>query len=229
MTSIEGERDLFGAANTATALAQQLPLPLVWSDRAAEGGFLIGESNEAAVRYILAPESWTLPVTLLTGPEGSGKSHLGRLFSARTGGSVVEYAGPHDDEAVFHAWNRALGDQLPMLVIGQDDALVAHIALPDLRTRLSSTPHVTIGQPDPKLAAALLERGLADRGLVVTPKLAEAIVRGLERSYRALHAAIAAIDTAAMASGRVIGERMAREVLIAARLVANDGATEATG
>ena len=219
MSTLQSDSDLFGARQAKRVSAQQLPLPLVWSDRAAQGGFLVGESNEDAVRYILAPETWTLPVTWLTGPAGCGKSHLGGLFTARTGGDVVEYHDVTDDETVFHAWNRALGNGLPMLLISRDDRLVDHVQLPDLRTRLASTPHVTIGLPDARMSAVLLERLLADRGLAISAKLADYVVRRIERSYDAIHATASAIDASAMASGRVLGEAMVRDVLVAARLM----------
>lgn len=225
MTTVQDDRGRCDTRSAQHVPARQLPLPLVWSDRAAEGGFLIGASNEDAVRYVLAPEAWTIPVTLLTGPEGAGKSHLGRLFAARTNGVVVEYA-EMDEEAVFHAWNRALSNNHPMLVISRDDAMVDKVSLPDLRTRLSSTPHLTIAMPDVMLATALLERMLAERGLAVTGKLASFVAQRIERSYAALHRATAAIDAAAMGSGRVLGERLVRDALIAAGLIGMDDAPQ---
>lgn len=217
MKTVEDDRDLFGSPSASCATsAQQLPLPLVWSDRAAEGGFLIGPSNEDAVRYILAPETWTVPVTLLTGPEGSGKSHLGALFTARTGGDVIDYDTVQDEEAVFHAWNRALASESPMLLITRDAQLPMHVQLADLQTRLASTPHVAFAMPDERLASGIVERLLAARGLGVTPDLAAFAVARIERSYTALMAAVAAIDAAKTASGRVLGERLIRDALVAA-------------
>lgn len=213
MTAVTSDRDLFGAPSTPQVSAQQLPLPLAWRDTATQVGIIVGAANSDAVRYLSSPDSWPVPAVLLTGPAGSGKTQLGKLFVARSGGDVLDHDMMEDEEAVFHAWNRAQAEHRPVLLISEDNDYLAHVRLPDLRTRLLATPHVIIEAPDAALSCALIERLLADRGLAVTARLAQFVAERVEHRYAAIHAAVAAIDAAAMGSGKILGERLIRDAL----------------
>ena len=216
----EAARDLFGEQLMPVAKGRQLPLPLGW--RAAEAGqdapFLIGDSNRAAVQHILDHVRWTAPATVLVGPPASGRSLLGQAFLASGGGELVDDLATADEEALFHAWNRAQASGARLLVIAASAAQIAAIGLPDLRTRLASAPLVEIGAPDACLTRDLIERLLNARGLNPAPQLGSYVAARIERSYAAIHAAAAAIDARALASGHGASIAVARAALIEAGL-----------
>ncbi len=107
---------------------RQLALALAHAESFAREDFLSGPSNAVALALIDAWPGWPHRTVMLTGPEGSGKSHLAaiwaqaagaRLIAARaldeanvpsalaTGALVVEdvAAGTFDERAPFHLLN----------------------------------------------------------------------------------------------------------------------------
>ena len=216
----DGARDLFGERVAVPEKVRQLPLPLAWHGEGGEAsaGFVTGASNADAVRHILRSAEWTAPATLLIGPAGSGRSTLSALFLAQHGGAVVDGLVGADEEALFHAWNRAQADCNKILIIINNISELATVRLPDLATRLATAPVVTIGAPDDCLMRDLIEHLLVRRGLHPAPQTAAYVAARIERSYGAIHAAVAAIDAQALASGNGVGIRSARTALIGAGL-----------
>jgi len=211
--------DLFGQPIACKGRVRQLPLPLGWRREPGQSDeFLIGDSNAEAARHVAQPDDWTSPVTLLIGPAQSGRSKLAALFCAHGGGEVIDGLAGQDEDVLFHAWNRAQTSGKRLLIIADHTPSAQDIALPDLRTRLLATPVVSIGAPDACLTAALVDHLLADRGVAHVPQLGDYVAARIERSYAAIHAAVAAIDAAALAAGRAPGIRMARAALIEADL-----------
>lgn len=222
-------RDLFGERLPAAPKGRQLPLPLGWTNPASQGAarLIVGDSNRAAIRHILGPAPWPAPATILSGPAASGKSLIGRIFHETSGGELVDDLASADAEAVFHAWNRAQTDGTRLLVIA-DTAQIAHLALPDLRTRLASAPLVEIGAPDACLTRDLVEHLLVLRGLHPAPRLGGYVAARIERSYSAIHRAVAAIDAQALSGGQGASIATARAALIAAGLYDGSAASEST-
>ena len=215
------DRDLFGGQVAYPRAHRQMPLPLGWGgpDPQQFADFLVGESNAEAVRHLERFAQWRSPATLLCGPPGSGRTTLARLFAAASGGAVVDRLEDADPHAVFHAWNRAANDGTRLLVVADDETAVSRMTLADARTRLATAPVLRIVAPDPALAAALIERLLADRSLAVPPPVAAYVAARIERSYQAIHAGVAAIDAAALASHAPLSIPTARAALIDAGLI----------
>lgn len=212
--------DLFGRSTEQKLAGEQLPLPLAWcgSTHESTGEFLVGTSNTMAAQHLQRFAAWTAPATILIGPRGSGKSMLARHFVAAQAGEAVDAIGDVDEASLFHAWNRALSHGHRLLIVAETRAQVDAVRLADLRTRLATAPIVTIDDPDAALSAALVERLLSARGLVPPPALGAYVAARIERSYAAIHAAVDAIDTQVMASGRPLGIRMTRQAMIDAGL-----------
>ncbi|MEQ1509351.1 MAG: chromosomal replication initiator DnaA [Sphingopyxis sp.] len=214
-------------------MSKQLPLPLLWGrgDTANEGEFYLGESNRLAALQLQRFQEWTSPATLLMGPAGCGKSLLARLFVAAGGGEAIDGLAHADEDAVFHAWNRAQADGHRLLIVVESRDHIEAVQLADLRTRLATAPVAIIGDPCTDISAALIEKLLDGRGLAHAPMLASYIAQRIERSYVAIHRVINAIDALAMASNRPVGTRLAREAMIGAGLfhaLSNDSALEET-
>lgn len=197
----------------------QIALPLDWPAPETENDFIVSAANADAVRHFGHWSLWPIMATILTGPRKSGRSFLGRIFAARSGGTLIDGGEEVDEEVLFHAWNRALSDRRPLLIIADSPASGWDITLPDLRSRLAATPHVAIGEPDDALVKALLERLMASRGLSFAPDVPDWITRRIERSYIAIHRAVDLLDQAAWARRRRISIAIAREALISANVI----------
>lgn len=200
----------------ASVAADQLALPLDWTGGRADAddGFLVGSSNQTAVRHLEHHATWPVRASVLTGPSESGRSTLARHFARATGAEVIDPVAGRSDEEIFHAWNRAHELRRPLLLVSDNLPAQWHVALPDLRSRLMAVPVATIGEPDDDLALALIERLFARRATRVSPDLPRYLVSRIERSYDAIHRAVRLLDEAALAQRKRVGIRMAREKLL---------------
>ncbi|WP_336974503.1 chromosomal replication initiator DnaA [Sphingobium aromaticiconvertens] len=192
---------------------RQISLPFDWSGGQGDGDFLASEANALAVRHLDSWRDWPVMITVLTGPPLSGRSTLGRHFAQMSGGELIDDAEGTDEHHLFHAWNRAQTDRVPLLLIGQSAPTLWTIALPDLRSRLAAVPHVAIAEPDEVLAHALVERQLSRAGAPFVAELPDWLLRRIERTYGAIAAVTRLLNEAALSSGRKISVAMAKEAL----------------
>lgn len=191
----------------------QLALPFRWP--AADGrGYLVSAANAGLLRHLDHWALWPVMATILTGPRKSGRSLLARGFAARSGGELVDDAEGADEEALFHAWNRAQARRRPLILVADAPPPAWDVALPDLRSRLAATPALRIAEPDEPLLAALIERLCQDRGLAVPPELTAYLLPRIGRSYWDLHRTVEALDTLAFAQRRRLTVPLARRALI---------------
>lgn len=190
----------------------QIALPLDYRAADGERDFFVSDANADAVAHLDRWRAWPLPVALLVGPKGAGKSHLGRIF-ARAADAVVldDLDRTRDDEAVFHAWNAA--GRRPLLLIARTPPRDWGVLLPDLGSRLAATPQVAIRSPDDELLAAVAAKQFRDRGLRVSPEVLSYVLARIERSFAAVADAVERLDAAALAEGRGVTVPLARAVL----------------
>ncbi|OHD03343.1 MAG: chromosomal replication initiator DnaA [Sphingopyxis sp. RIFCSPHIGHO2_01_FULL_65_24] len=202
---------------------RQIALPLDWSAGGSnDGPLIVGTSNADAVRYLRHVGTWPVRTAVLTGPRGSGRSLIGRLFARETGGRVIDGHDSVSEEEMFHAWNAAQASGDPLLVIADAPPADWDIRLPDLASRLRAVPVLTIGEPDDCLARDLIEALFAQRGMALAPEVASYVVPRMERSYATLHRIVASLDAASLEQGRRVGVRLTRETLLSQGLIDPD-------
>ncbi len=202
---------------------RQIALPLDWSAGGSnDGPLIVGTSNAEAIRYLRHVSTWPVRTAVLTGPRGSGRSLIGRLFARETGGRVIDGHGSVSEEEIFHAWNAAQASGEPLLIIADAPPGEWNIQLPDLGSRLAAVPVLAIGEPDDCLARDLIEALFAQRGIALAPGVASYIVPRMERSYAMVHRIVAALDAASLERGGAIGVRLTRETLLSQGLIDPD-------
>ena len=189
----------------------QLALPLSYRTAMGEGDFFVSRANAEAVAWLDRWPDWPSCHAVVTGPRGSGKSHLARIFAARSGATVIEDADGVDPEALFHAWNAATA-AAPLLMTARTRPPAWPHRLPDLASRLAATPLLTIRDPDDALLGVVLAKQFADRGLRLHADVAAYILTRIERSFVSLAATVAALDAAALGAGRPVTVPLARAV-----------------
>ena len=198
--------------------------------------FLVSDCNRAAVKLIDAWPEWPDQVQLLIGPAASGKTHLARVWQARSGAEalspdalgmgavddmrartpiVIEDAdrGAYEEKVLFHLLNLARENRLFVLLTAQSAPTRWPISLPDLLSRLNAVPAVEIGPPDEALIRAVMLKHFADRQLDIEPKVLTYLALHVDRSLAAAAAAVAAVDRAALATGRKISRQLVIEAL----------------
>ena len=198
----------------------QITLPLDWPVANGEADFIVSDANLLAFEHLKRWHTWPVMATILTGPRKSGRSLLGGIFARKVGGRLFDDAQDHDEERLFHAWNEAQGERRPILLIA--DAPHWEVALPDLRSRLSATPHVEIGLPDDALIGNLIVKLLEDRGILSPSELPAYVAPRIERSYVAVLKVVDCLDEAVLATRRRLTLPVARAALIRQGLIGRD-------
>ncbi|MBD3728833.1 MAG: ATPase [Sphingomonadales bacterium] len=170
----------------------QFALPLSQRRDSDPARIVLGNANRAVVDALSDPSGWPFRTAALAGPPRSGKSLLARWFASQGRGEAVDGADALDETALFHRWNRAQEDGVPLLLVADGDGW--EIRLPDLRSRLGAALHLEIGTPDEEMIAALLESHAEARGLVLGEGALTYLVPRMERSFAAIEQVAAAID-----------------------------------
>jgi chromosomal replication initiation ATPase DnaA len=209
--------------------------------RAALGAedFLVSDCNRAAVKLIDAWPQWSDQVQLLIGPAASGKTHLARVWQALSGAEtldpgtlridvvdrmkaatplIVEDAdrAAYEEKSLFHLLNLAREHRLFVLLTARNVPSRWRLSLPDLLSRLNASPAVEIGAPDEALIRTVMLKHFADRQLDIDPKVLTYLALHVDRSLAAAAAAVAAVDRAALATGRKISRQLVTDVLAGA-------------
>jgi len=201
------------------AVMAQFGLPFDWPAEDDKSDFIVTSANEIAVRHLDSWGNWPVRSSLLIGPRKSGKTLLGRIFAARSGGRLIDDAETRSEQDLFHAWNKAQESRLPLLLISSSAPPQWSIRLPDLRSRLHATPTVEIQRPDVDLMSALLIKALAKRGLVLMPDIASFAASQIERSYIAVSRAADVLDEASLSQKRAITTGLVKNALAQAGLM----------
>ena len=215
---------------------RQLAFALPHAESLTRDNFLEGPANEAGLTLIESWPDWPNAIMLLTGEEGSGKSHLAAIWAelsgARstsahaltpatvpaalaTGALVVEdlKPGDFDERALFHLMNLAREDAAFVLVTSRLAPSAFGVELRDLRSRLRAVPVVSLSPPDDHLFRALIVKFCADRQLTVDEAVVSYLANRIERSYAAARQAVELLDTEALRLGRPVTRALAAELL----------------
>jgi chromosomal replication initiation ATPase DnaA len=215
-----------------------MPMPLALPPRLKRADFVTAPCNAVAFEMI-THGGWPQGKLVLTGPEGSGKTHLlhvwteaqkGLLIEAAalrtadpaalaTGGAVAidtadVIAGDSAAEtALFHLHNLLSAQGGQILLAARAPARDWGLALPDLASRLQAAAHVSLGTPDDALLAAVLTKLFTDRQVSVPDTLIPYLLPRMTRSLAAAQSLVALLDSEAMARKKPISLRLAAEVM----------------
>jgi chromosomal replication initiation ATPase DnaA len=218
------------------SVPRQLTLALGHAESLERDDFMRGPSNAAAWALIESWPDWPSHAAILTGPEGSGKSHLAaiwaqevgaRFLAARsladadlpaalaTGSLVVEdiAEGGFDERALFHLLNLAREDEAFVLLTARTAPAMWSLNIRDLASRLKILPVVAMSAPDDNLLRALLVKLFADRQIYVDESLVGYVALRIERTFAAARATVARLDQEALRRKRPLTRALAAELL----------------
>lgn len=213
----------------------QLVLDLGHAVSHAREDFLVGPSNEAAFALVESWPDWPARSVVLTGPEGSGKSHLAAIWAAAagarflsgraldtitapaalaTGALVIEDLTERgfDERALFHLLNLAREQQAYVLITAATAPVLWDVALRDLKSRLRALPCVGLAAPDDVLLRAVLVKLCADRQLAVDEGLVGYLAARIERSFAAARDAVGRLDDEALSRKRPVTKALAADL-----------------
>ena len=221
--------------------ARQLVFDLGQRPALGRGDFLVAPSNEVAVALIDRWPDWQMPVAVLWGPAGSGKSHLAEVWHRASGARTIDLAvlteqdlsrigtedvpvliedvdrvlaqAPGLGQLLFHLHNLLREGGRALLMTGRRPPHVWPVSLADLRSRLGAALAVELGPPDDSLIYGVLVKLFADRQLHVEPEVLNYVLLRMERSFDAARALVARVDQLALESRRDITVGLVRDAL----------------
>jgi len=201
--------------------------------------FLVAPANQAAIDWIDKWPEWPHHALAVSGPRGSGKTHLSHVFMSRSNAVPVELnptdpidirsvirdhsalvidnansvAGTAAEEHLFHLLNVIREENRTALLLSDTPPARWSVNLPDLQSRLNAIPHVAITAPDDALIAALVVKLFHDRQLRVDSAIVDYLLTRTDRSFEAIRVIVARIDEAALREHRNITIPLIRQVL----------------
>lgn len=215
------------------------PLPLDHPRRPglSRDDFVIAPCNAVALAMLDGWQGWPRGKLVLTGPAGSGKTHLAHIWAGETGAQIVSADALHDadipalasgplavedadhiatpagEEALFHLHNLMQVEGHPLLLTGARAIAGWPLRLPDLRSRLQQAQSAVLEPPDDALLSMLLVKFFSERQLHVSPQVIDYLIRRMDRSHDGARTIVAALDAASLAERRAITMRLASQVL----------------
>jgi chromosomal replication initiation ATPase DnaA len=200
--------------------------------------FFVSPANADALATIDDWRNWPRGRMLLTGPEGSGKTHLAAIWAddahARTiaardlatsdplrlaeGPVLVEDADhlaghPPSEAALFHLWNLMAEAQSPLLLTAARAARDWGLHLQDLASRVQSASLARLDAPDDALLSAVLVKLFADRQISVDAILIPYLTTRMRRSLAEARHLVDRLDRLSLERARPITRALAAEVL----------------
>jgi chromosomal replication initiation ATPase DnaA len=222
-----------------TGMARQLTFDLALPPPTyARADLVLSDGNREALAWLDRWPDWPAPALALSGPRGSGKTHLGRIWAARAAAALregsdleaksvadlatlaeahaallIDDADRAPDRALFHLYNLLRERRGHMLLVSELPPARWRIALPDLASRLRAAPAVAVATPDDELLGSIILKQLADRQLHAGPGVVQYLVARMERSAEVARRVVAALDRRALVERREIDRRLAADVL----------------
>jgi chromosomal replication initiation ATPase DnaA len=228
-----------GAVVRATGMSSQLTFDLALPPPTyAREDFVVSDGNREALAWLDRWPDWPAPALALSGPPGSGKTHLARIWAKRAAARlmraddfaeatvpdltkladecpaiVIEDADRAAERAMFHLYNLMRERRHHLLLVSPQPPAHWSIHLPDLASRLRAAPAVAVAAPDDELLGSIILKQLADRQLHAAPGVVSYLVSRMERSADAARRIVIALDQRALAERREIDRRLAADVL----------------
>jgi chromosomal replication initiation ATPase DnaA len=199
---------------------------------------VVSRSNKAAAELLTGWQAWPGGAMALTGPKGSGKTHLAcawaavaearplpasappeeaaEAFEASQGRLVVDDADAAADEmGLIRLLDLARWRHGAVLLVGERDPSQWRCATRDLVSRLSALPAARLEEPDEALLAVVLKRLCRERFIELSDKAASYLTKRMERSFAAADALARELDRIVVKGAKPVTAPQARQALLA--------------
>ena len=234
-------------------MAQQLSFDLPAKTALGRDDFFVAPSNAMAVALLDPGFTWPSGKLVLTGPAGSGKTHLAHVWAQQSGARIITAqelcetqvpllaqtalviedvpriaADLEAQKALFHLHNLVLANGNALMVTGRAAPNLWQLTLPDLQSRMQAATHAELQPPDDALLAVVLAKLFNDRQVTPKPDVIPYLVAHMDRSFAAAAEIVEQLDQMALAEKRTLSRPLAIRLMARdhAPAVENDAAAD---
>jgi len=199
--------------------------------------FLVAPSNQLAHAFIESWPRWPSSLALLVGPAGAGKTHLLEIWRRRAGAGAMDISSLDEGQALslirsggalavehppaavinqralFHLLNAARENNGHVLIASRSAPKNWGLTLPDLISRLSAAPAISIEPADDELLRGVLVKLFADRQCAVDEAFIQYLLTRMPRSLAAARTLVTTIDERALELGTKPNRAIAAQIL----------------
>lgn len=216
-------------------MARQLLFDLGVRTAHGRDDFLVTPCNAEAVDILDQWPDWPGVAACLVGAANSGKTHLIEVWREQSGGPVVEGASLNeeivaelmetraiaidnaddvaDEEAFFHLFNAMKNNGGHLLLTAKTAPARWSLALPDLRSRLSTAIIGDLRPPDEALLRGLFIKLFQDYQTDVREGVISFVISRIERSFEEVTDVADILNREALRRGSAITIPLARDIL----------------
>ncbi|WP_270729345.1 HdaA/DnaA family protein [Shimia sp. Alg240-R146] len=219
-------------------MAQQLNFDLPVRAALGREDFFVSPANAMALGLVDGWPNWPGAKLVISGPAGSGKTHLARVWAKIAEASVISatdltdtavpdlargpvavedvhlIAGnPVAQTALFHLHNLTLAEGHSLLLTGIGTPPQWGLTLPDLLSRMQGTTVATMQDPDDMLLMAVLAKQFGDRQLTPNPETLAYLAKHMDRSFADAARIVQALDALSLSEKRPITRALAKRIL----------------
>ena len=219
----------------ANQIPKQLAFDLPSRPALGRSDFFISDCNSIAVKLMEDWSSWPNRQHILSGPAGSGKTHLAGIFESKykairmqekdLNNNIFKSLKLHEnvildnfenksDEKILYSLFNLVDQDNKYLIINSNIPLTKMgFKLSDLSSRAKNCILAEIKDPDDDLIFALILKNFADMQIKVEKRLIDYIVKRIDRSYRKISNFIYKVDEISLKKKKSINLKIIKNLL----------------
>jgi chromosomal replication initiation ATPase DnaA len=214
----------------------QLVFKFPFKKRYYEQDFYVSSNNFSAYKLIESWPSWPGKWLNVFGSRGSGKTHLSKILenkinkiklidANKINNNVIEELS-NLDCLIIDDYENNINEKLFYSILNQSRQLDKYIVvnsvrafkefnfeLKDLQSRLNSFIFIGIELPTDDLLQVIISKSFSDKQINLNPKIADYIIKNVERSYEKMFKFLKDIDEMSLSTGKSININLIKKVL----------------
>ena len=201
-----------------------------------EQDFYVSSNNFEAYKLIENWPNWVGKWLNIFGAHGSGKTHLSKILEKKINNTILIDA--HEvnqnliqelnniDCLIIDNFDNNLEEKLFYSLLNHSKQLEKFVVinsisaikefsfkLKDLSSRINSFTHIGINLPTDDLLKVIISKTLSDRQISFNPKIADYIIKNVERSYEKMFKFLKDVDELSLSTGKSININLIKKVL----------------
>ena len=200
-----------------------------------EQDFYVSSSNKHAFNIINSWPKWLKRTVNLYGEKYSGKSHLSKIFEAKTTclniesinftneilvkfktkqALIIENFNFNIPEKLLYSLINTVEQENKYLLITSLKPLNKFdFKLKDLNSRINNCLFIELSAPDDELIYALIIKNFSDKQINIDKKIIEYIIKRINRSYKDIFLFIYKVDQLSLQKGKPINLSIIKKIL----------------